>query len=175
VILDVRELAPGSNQWMLRFEDEAGNVSATVVKAFRKVPVQAALPGGKEEPAPLDAGSSSVAMSPMPSGSFNQPSSAAAPARSGSDSSRVFVIRYRVQAGETFRKIAKKFYGKKSLAPILIRWNGFYNPSSWPRLPEGALIEVPVWRDLQHGDVFFKDAMESFPWSRYPVAKERRR
>lgn len=175
VILDVRELAPGSNQWMLRFEDQAGNVSATVVKAFRKVSVQAAAPGGKEEPAPVDVGTSSASMSAMPSGLSNDPSSAAAPARSGSDSSRVFVIRYRVQAGETFRKIAKKFYGKKSLAPILIRWNGFYNPASWPRLPEGALIDVPVWRDLQHGDVFFKDAMESFPWSRYPVAKERRR
>ncbi len=75
----------------------------------------------------------------------------------------VIVVRYHLQDGETIRRVAERFYGNRDLSPILTHWNNLDDSSSWRHMPIGTVVDVPFWRDFEHGKLTRREALSSPP------------
>jgi len=156
LVLEARMLGAGPNQFVVTAVDEAGNGSRAVVGVVRTAVSQ-------------DAQANSWAIDGFRP--FSRPvSTDSTEMRRG-----VSVIRYSMTEGETLCGVAEQFYGSQLLAPVLIQWNGFADSSQWRRMPVGTLVDIPVWRDVDHENPDVKGILESFPWDRLPLARRYRK
>jgi hypothetical protein len=158
VILQTSGLRFGLNEWRVTLTDQAGNQSQQKVRVFRR-PLETAV----------------AAVPQVPKADSAKATTQESRVTKIVESSGVFVIRYRLQKGDGLRKVSKKFYGKFSLGAVLIRWNELQDSTQWRNLPVGTMVEIPFWRDFEHGTLLSKDALESFPWDQYPSKRLRKK
>ncbi len=152
VVMEVRKLVAGPNSLRLVLEDEAGNVATKSVQVVRR-PASSALLA-------TSWGFEAMENTAAAGDGFGQV---------GDPSRTVHVLHYRMVEGETLCGVAEHFYGGQSMAEILIRWNGFADSSQWRRMPVGTPVDVPFWKDFDHGNPDLKSALETFPWDRVPM------
>lgn len=155
LVLEARMLSVGANQFLVSVVDEAGNASRATVAVVRTLPAGSpasswALDGFRPFSRPVAADSTEM--------------------RRG-----VSVIRYAMVEGETLCGVAERFYGSQLLAPVLIQWNGFADSSQWRRMPVGTLVDIPVWRDVDHREPDVRGILDGFPWDRMPVSRRVRK
>jgi hypothetical protein len=142
--LEVDSLRPGDNAWTVGMTDQIGDQVEAEVHAWRRAP-QGALPPPKIQ-------------APAPTG-------ASVPAEGA-----LRVIRYHLRKDETVRKVSERFYGTRSLDTLLIRWNGFDDSAYFRRMPEGLVVEVPIWKDLEldRRGIDPREVVRTFPWDKAP-------
>lgn len=156
LVLEARMLGTGQNQFLVTVVDEAGNSSRTTVTVVRT----AAALGNQVGSWALDG---------------FRPFARALSTDSTELRRGVSVIRYAMLEGETLCGVAEHFYGSQLLAPVLIQWNGFADSSQWRRMPVGTLVDVPIWRDVDHSGPDVRGILDSFPWDRMPVSRRFRK
>ena len=161
LLVDLRDLAPGRNVFRIALQDMADNRTErtfVVVRRGTTPPVQLVDPdpvaAGKAKSVKSDSCKCPVATA-MPS---------AAPVRAPVVSQKgVIVVRYGMREGETIRKVAERFYGDRELANVLIRWNSLEDSAQWRKMPVGTVLDVPFWRNLEHGALSPDEALATLP------------
>jgi hypothetical protein len=161
LLVDLRDLAPGRNVFRIALQDMADNRTERTFVVVRKgapPPVQLV------DPDPVAAAKSKTGRPD----SCRCPVAAAvpsqAPVRSPVVSQKgVFVVRYGMREGETIRKVAERFYGDRELANVLIRWNSMSDSAQWRKMPVGTVLDVPFWRNMEHGALSPEEALATLP------------
>lgn len=159
LLVDLRDLAPGRNLYRIELRDMADNRTERTIVVVRR---------GAEPSKPLvdpDPVAAAKAMSAK-GDSCRCPAVATpcAPVRPAIASSKgVFVVRYGMREGETIRKVAERFYGDRELANVLIRWNDLNDSAQYRKMPVGTTLDVPFWRDIEHGALSPAEALSTLP------------
>lgn len=157
LLVDLRDLAPGRNLFRIVLRDMADNETERTFAVVRR---GAAPPARLVDPDPVAAAQSKN----VKRDSCACPAPASAPARpSIASPAGVVVVRYGMREGETIRKVAERFYGDRELANVLIRWNGLNDSAQWRKMPVGTEVDVPFWKNIQHGRLSPADAMATLP------------
>jgi hypothetical protein len=164
VLVDLRDLAPGRNLFRIELRDMAGNATErtmVVVRRGEKPPVRLVDPDPIAATKSKNVNTDSCAC-PVAASATTPVRSASAPAAG------VFVVRYGMREGETLRRVAERFYGDRELASVLIRWNGLNDSTQWRRMPIGTVVDVPFWKDIEHGRFSPEEAMATLPRREIP-------
>jgi hypothetical protein len=76
------------------------------------------------------------------------------------DHSEYFVIRYDIRRGETLAEIAQRFYGQIEMYQVLAKFNNLNSRQEHRSIPVGSTILIPIYKNFHFGRFIISEELK---------------